>query len=237
MRQVLIAIFAHPDDEAFGPGGTIALMGQRGWETHIICVTDGSAGDDNKGCDDLADSRCGELRASAEILGVQTVHILDFADGCLCNSTYHEVADAIKACVLNILDPEATEPVSLRFMTFEPRGVTGHIDHMTVSMITSYLFSKTPEWTGYLKAEVSHQGVMYYCQCETQIATEELDYFVYFPPGYPMVEIDEHYDVSGVFDAKLAAMQAHDSQKHDYEMIMRMGEARLKDEYFLLLTE
>ncbi|MBP9816108.1 PIG-L family deacetylase [Candidatus Woesebacteria bacterium] len=36
----IVAIFAHPDDEAFGPGGTLAKLSNE-HDVYIICVTSG----------------------------------------------------------------------------------------------------------------------------------------------------------------------------------------------------
>ncbi len=43
-KSVLLAVLAHPDDESFGLGGTLALYAQRGVETHLVCATRGEAG-------------------------------------------------------------------------------------------------------------------------------------------------------------------------------------------------
>lgn len=47
-KQKLVAIFAHPDDEAFGPGGTLALYAKT-HDTYLICVTHGEAGHHHNG--------------------------------------------------------------------------------------------------------------------------------------------------------------------------------------------
>ena len=40
----LLAVFAHPDDESFGPGGTLAKYAAEGVEVWLVCGTDGDAG-------------------------------------------------------------------------------------------------------------------------------------------------------------------------------------------------
>ncbi len=39
--KVLLAVFAHPDDETFGPGGTLARYAAEGVDVHYACATRG----------------------------------------------------------------------------------------------------------------------------------------------------------------------------------------------------
>ncbi len=43
-RRTLLGVFAHPDDESFGPGGTLARYAAEGAAVHVIIATDGIAG-------------------------------------------------------------------------------------------------------------------------------------------------------------------------------------------------
>ncbi len=214
MKSV-ICIFAHPDDEAFGPGGTIALLAEKN-PVYIICVTDGDAGINSSDAKkDLSSIRKSELKKSAKILGVRDVYFLGYKDGCLCNGLYHEIADKITKIIKN-LNPDT-------LLTFEPEGVSGHIDHITISMITSFLYEKMD----YLKV------LMHYCISKESRALEE-PYFIYFPPGYSKNEISETYDISTVWDKKIASILAHKSQKHDAIRVMKKLEKLPKEEHFLV---
>ena len=44
-KKVLLAVLAHPDDETFGTGGTLAYYASQGVEIHLVCATRGEAGD------------------------------------------------------------------------------------------------------------------------------------------------------------------------------------------------
>jgi LmbE family N-acetylglucosaminyl deacetylase len=236
MKQVLIAIFAHPDDEAFGPGGTIALFGKRGWETHLICVTDGAGGEDSNDCGDLCEARQKELRDSTAVLGVKSVTTLDYPDGGLCNRLYHDIAGTLQKNILEIIKTQ-DGPVTVRLMTFDRLGISGHIDHITVSMITCYLFRERAKWCGHPQVTVTWDGVMFFCQSEEQARPIADGYFIYFPPGYDHKDIDESYDVTEVLDIKKDAMKAHSSQDHDYKMLIGRGDEMLRTECFRLLSE
>src|SRR3989344_5880847 len=94
-KPKLVCVFAHPDDEAFGPGGTIAKYSQT-HNVYILCATKGEAGN-LKHKQNIANIREQELLESARILGVQEVKFLGFIDGKLSNSNYHALAGKIKS--------------------------------------------------------------------------------------------------------------------------------------------
>jgi LmbE family N-acetylglucosaminyl deacetylase len=86
-RSVLV-LAPHPDDEAFGCGGLIALKRLEGCPVHVVFVTDGSASHPNHptlSTTALAALREKEARASLRILGVDSadVRFLGVRDGTL----------------------------------------------------------------------------------------------------------------------------------------------------------
>lgn len=219
MGKKLVCVFAHPDDEAFGPGGTIAKFA-KDQDVYILCATKGEAG--GNGEKNIASIREKELQTSANILGVKRVDFLDFTDGQLCNSTYHDLAKKIKKH-LDLIKPQT-------LLTFEPRGVSGHIDHITVSMVASYLFERLP----YIKT------LLYYCHTDWQVRIIKKflkDYFVYFPPGYKPSEIGLTVDIKPVWKIKEKAMRVHKSQIHDVNRILTFLKLMPKKEYFLVLKK
>ncbi len=83
MTRKLLAVLAHPDDESFGIGGTLARYAAEGVEVHVAIATDGVAGSVASGYEhtlnDLIAVRQQELAAAVDILGV-TLHTLDYRD-------------------------------------------------------------------------------------------------------------------------------------------------------------
>ena len=83
MKKTLLAILAHPDDESFGPGGTLAKFAAEGVDVHIAIATDGAAGSVAAGYEEarekLAAVRAIELEKAVEILG-GTLHKLGYRD-------------------------------------------------------------------------------------------------------------------------------------------------------------
>ena len=66
---VALAVFAHPDDIEFTCAGTLALLAERGWETHYLNLADGCCGSLDKGPEAAAAERWTEAQSAAKILG------------------------------------------------------------------------------------------------------------------------------------------------------------------------
>jgi LmbE family N-acetylglucosaminyl deacetylase len=78
-----LVIGAHPDDNEFGAGGTIAKLAQQGWEITFIIATNGNKGSHDAGMSSyrLSELREHEQRAAANVLGVKRVIFLRNNDG------------------------------------------------------------------------------------------------------------------------------------------------------------
>lgn len=215
-KPVVVCVFAHPDDEAFGPSGTIHKFSEK-YDVYILCATKGQAGQDSRSETSvkLTTKRAQELKKSAAILGVKKVYFLGFRDGTLSNNLYHKLAEKISIHIKK-LKPEIV-------LTFEPHGISGHIDHVTVSMVTTFVVQKLD----FVKE------LWYHCLTEERAKLRK-NYFIYFPPGYKRSQIDKIVDVSDVWTTKVEAMFAHESQKHDAESILNSFKNTPREEYFLI---
>lgn len=213
-RSTIVGIFAHPDDETFGPGGTLAKFAKNN-DVYIICVTNGenATGKIDK---KLVEIRRLELRASAKVLGIKKVYFLGYTDGYLSNSIYHKVAEKIKKILLEL------KPDTL--ITFEPHGVSGHIDHIFVSMVVQFLFPNIK----------TAKKLMMYCLPFKRSLLMRGNYFIHFPYGYTEEEIAEVIDIEDIWETKVEAMQKHVSQIHDVKRILSQGKDFPKAEYFLV---
>lgn len=140
MARTLMAIFAHPDDEVFGSGGTLARYAEAGERVVVVCATRGESGkitDPELGeVADVGKLRERELHESCEALGVEPPVLLDFHD-----SGRHERTrtDDPKALLnVDMWDLErAILPQLERFrpdliLSHDPHGAYGHIDHLKV---------------------------------------------------------------------------------------------------------
>src|ERR1043165_10304259 len=84
MSKTILAVLAHPDDESFGLGGTLALYARKGYDTYLVCATRGEAGtldpEHLNGYKDTAELRTNELMRAAKILGLKEVFFLGYRD-------------------------------------------------------------------------------------------------------------------------------------------------------------
>lgn len=215
----IVGIFAHPDDETFGPGGTLATFAKT-QEVYIICATNGDGKQETRKKEiALGKIRKQELLSSAKILGIKKVYFLGFQDGSLSHNNYHKIAEKILTIIKGI-KPEI-------LITFEPRGVSGHIDHIVMSMVTSFIFPKIK----------SANKMMKYCLSRQNAEIMGKGYFIHFPTGYSDEEIDETIDISNVWEQKKQAMYQHASQMHDVKKIL-MGSKNLPhQENFLVIKK
>lgn len=132
----LLAVFAHPDDESFRPGGTLALLADRGVRVHLLTATRGEAGScgDPPLCtaEELPAVRERELRCACDALGIAPPRLLGYRDGTLASVDEEEAAEQVLA-VIRELRPQA-------LLTWPPDGLSGHPDHIAVSRWTTRAF-------------------------------------------------------------------------------------------------
>lgn len=147
MKKVLLAVLAHPDDESFGLGGTIARYAAEGVEVHIAIATDGVAGSVADGYEhtlgNLVEIRKKELASAVNILGAE-VHMLGFRDSGYIGDPANQHPDAF----INVDQDRAVESVVCLIRKVKPQVVithdeTGgyfHPDHIHCCNITTAAF-------------------------------------------------------------------------------------------------
>jgi LmbE family N-acetylglucosaminyl deacetylase len=144
----ILSVLAHPDDESFGMGGTLAKYAQQGVEIHLICATRGEAGEVDPhymdGFESIADRRVSELLCAAEHLGLAKVHFLDYRDSgmegsednqhpeALINAPLEQVAGEVVAYIRDF-QPDVV-------LTFDPVGGYHHPDHIHIQKAATMAF-------------------------------------------------------------------------------------------------
>ncbi|MBA3739275.1 MAG: PIG-L family deacetylase, partial [Actinobacteria bacterium] len=152
MTLTLVTVFAHPDDETFSVGGSVAAAVDAGARVIAICATRGEVGEiadpTLATAETLGQVREAELRAACAELGVHDVRFLGYRDSgmdgtpenahprAFANAPDDEVVGAISA-QLEELRPDVV-------VTFEPGGVYGHPDHIKVSRCATLAYDRRP---------------------------------------------------------------------------------------------
>ena len=147
-KRVLLAVMAHPDDETFGMGGTLAYYSQQGVDTYLICATRGEVGDvDEKylrGFKSIADRREDELRCAAEKLGLKNVYFLGYRDSGMPDTVDNHHPMALAAQSTDKVAAEITHYFRLLkpqvVVTFDPIGGYRHPDHIAIHNATLRAF-------------------------------------------------------------------------------------------------
>jgi N-acetylglucosamine malate deacetylase 2 len=189
----LLAILAHPDDESFPIGGTLARYAEKGAVVDLLVATRGEAGIPGKSADETATLREKELRRACAVLGINPPKFLGFFDGRL-DEIPEETGVMYILAALTRLKPDVV-------ITFGPDGISGHPDHVRVNRWTAIAFdqlhqeSDGPQRLYYIApSEATQQG------CGIPPAPHELE--------GPMAYID----VGDYLINKVRAAQQHRSQ-------------------------
>lgn len=184
----MLAILAHPDDESFAAGGTLAKYAHQGVQVTLLCATRGEAGISGVMPEEAGAIREAELRKAAEHLGIE-VYFLGFQDGELAQ-TKPEILLKIIAGWIDHVQPQV-------ILTFGPDGVSGHPDHVTISNIVTQAYDLYYQ-NGLLLYIRPSEATALGCG----VTSSDID------DGHPQVEID----ISDYKLNKICAIQSHSSQ-------------------------
>lgn len=139
IKPTLLAVFAHPDDESFGPGGTLAKYAAEGCNVHVIIATDGNAGSVEDegyrtGAESLSQVRSTELSNAAVELGVTTIWSLPYHDSGMRGAPENDYPNALIQQPIEQLTAEIGEYITRLqphvILTHDPFGGYGHPDHV-----------------------------------------------------------------------------------------------------------
>jgi LmbE family N-acetylglucosaminyl deacetylase len=190
----LLAVFAHPDDETFRPGGTLALLAQRGVKVQVLTLTHGEAGSCGEPpvctLDELPSVREYELRCACAVLGIELPRVLDYPDGHLTEAGPEQVTADILAIVRQVC-PQV-------LLSFGPDGLSGHPDHILVGQWAAEAFRREEGAAAFYTVAVPQS-------LATRLEMKQVH-------SVPDESIALSVDVSSVWETKLAAMRCHATQ-------------------------
>src|ERR1700729_3945217 len=145
----LMAVHAHPDDEAIGTGGILARYAAEGVRTVLVTCTNGELGDapggikpGEPGHDEavVVPLRRHELESSCEVLGVTNLELLGYHDSGMEGWPQNDAPDSFGRTPV----PAAASRLAALLRTFEPQvvvtydenGFYGHPDHIQANRVT-----------------------------------------------------------------------------------------------------
>jgi LmbE family N-acetylglucosaminyl deacetylase len=191
-RLRILTVYAHPDDESFGPAAILARWVAGGAQVYGLWFTRGERGQVSVAPPpeprQIARWREQDLREAAALIGYRSVEILDYADGSLDSIPQ----DVLESDVLDRLRGLAPEVV----LTFGPAGITRHPDHVAVHRAALAAFDRATA-EGLAVAGLYYDAVLPDAAARLGIANE-LD-------GQPNTSID----VTGFEHVKRQALAIH----------------------------
>ncbi len=248
-KHSLLAVFAHPDDEAFSSGGALAYYASQGAVTNLVCATRGEVGEISDPSyatpETLGEVREGELRCAAETMGVSELVFLDYRDSGMEGTPENQdprafinaASDEVVRKLVRILRRIRPEVV----VTFEPNGGYGHPDHKAIHRhtVTAFHSAADPQFAPELGTPWQAQRLFYtsiprsfFLKMRQQLEalgedTSDFERFDDPQAGWPDELVNVVVDVSSTVDAKWEALNCHRTQFGPGNFFRRLPQAQV----------
>ena len=261
MPQTLLALFAHPDDEAFGTGGTLSQYAAAGADVTLVCTTRGEVGEIAEGTgatpETLGEVREAELRCAAETVGVRELIFLGYRDSGMAGTPenadprayVNASSDEVVPRLVGIIRRVRPQVV----ITFEPNGGYGHPDHIAIHHHTVAAFHAAADGARYPEQGPAWQAPRlfytaiprsFFLRMRDEMAALGMDTsgFARFEEGggggWPDEQVNVVMDVADAVEAKWSALNCHRTQFGPGNLFRRLPEPTVKEmmrrEYFAL---
>ncbi|MGA5319984.1 PIG-L family deacetylase [Streptomyces seoulensis] len=239
----LMAVHAHPDDEATSTGGVLARYAAEGIRTVLVTCTDGGCGDGpggvkpgEAGHDPVAVARMrrDELEASCEVLKISDLEMLDYADSGMTGWASNDAPDSFWQTP--VAEGAARLAELMRhyrpdvLVTYDENGFYGHPDHIQAHRITMAaleLTDLTPKvyWTTVPRSQMARFGEVMREFAGDMPEPDPAEAAALAEIGLPDDEITTWVDTTPYSDQKYDALAAHASQGENI-FFLRMGKER-----------
>jgi LmbE family N-acetylglucosaminyl deacetylase len=241
----LVAIYAHPDDETFGVGGTMARYADQGVPLTMVCATRGEVGEIAAGSaatpETLGVFREQELRDAMAILGVTDVRFLDYRDSGMKGTDDNRDPRAfmnappldVVASLVRVIRERRPDVI----VTWDESGGYGHPDHVATHHHATAAFRAASDAAQFPDAGPAWDGAsLFYTAIPMEEFARVMDEMRKSGVDVPDFGEDDEIaslprlapncviDVSAFFDRKMRAMLAHSSQITPDDAWMRMPE-------------
>ncbi len=204
--KVVLGVAAHPDDLDFGAAGTMAKWARGGAEVSYLILTDGSRGSANRKVspEELVKTRKHEQEDAAKVLGVKNVFFCKWEDCCL------ECHDDVKREIvreIRELKPDVVVTMDPTMIYAAEIGFINHSDHRAAGQAT--LDAVFPLARDHLSFP--------------ELLKEGLE--PHNTPTLLLINLEKQNwfeDISNQVEAKLKALQTHQSQLPEMEQALKM---------------
>jgi len=259
MNHTLLALFAHPDDEAFGTGGTLACSAAGGADVTLVCATRGEVGEIAEGTgatpETLGQVREAELRCAAETVGVRELIFLGYRDSGMAGTPENADPRAFINAPADEVVPRLVEVIRrVRpqvVVTFEPTGAYGHPDHIAIHRhaVAAFKAAADPgEEPGHGSAwqagRLFYTAIprSFFVRMRSEMVARGIDTSQFDRMaaggvrGWPDEQVNCTIDVSEAVDAKWNALNCHRTQFGPGNLFRQLPEEIVKEmmscEYF-----
>ncbi len=228
-KPVILAVYAHPDDESFLAGGTLAYYARNGVEVKLLCLTHGEQGYNDKATayerQVLPHVRQAELTRCCDVLGIELLPLLDFPDGRLAEFKTGTLARPIGQAICQHR-PEIV-------LTFGADALTRHPDHLAIHHATTLAFQAAARpGTALFYAGLSVSSVSRLSN-RLEGSLGGIPLMLTAAPG---IELDTAIDVEALSGLKWAALACHRTQavgfqnlnENDFQLLGQKEFFRLK---------
>jgi LmbE family N-acetylglucosaminyl deacetylase len=233
----LMAVHAHPDDEAISTGGVLARYSAEGVRTVLVTCTNGELGDapggikpGEPGHDEavVVPLRRQELEASCEVLGITNLELLGYHDSGMEGWPQNDAPDSFwrtpvavagsrLAALMRAFEPQVV-------VTYDENGFYGHPDHIQANRVTHAAMAESGigaklYYTAMARSRLhGFRDLMAEAGMEVPEEVQENPDF-----GTPDELITTNVDCSAFTRQKYASLAAHASQS-DNIFFLKMGE-------------
>lgn len=231
----LLVVFAHPDDESFGPAVTLAKYVAQGVRVSLICATRGEAGEISDPQlatpETLGQVREEELRSACRVIGIRGLSFLGYRDGQMKSYDPQEVEGKVVRAIREVR-PQVV-------LTFGPDGISGHLDHITIGKATTDAFfsagdeKRFPEHIAEGLSPHEAQKLYYVAVPRSRFRAMSLDL-----PGTCDDRITTVIDAAPFLEVKRRAIACHKTQLPPGSLFAQMSDEEMRkwwgEEYFVL---
>lgn len=217
----IVAVFAHPDDEAFTIGGVLAAFSDRGANVTLITATRGEEGEiahpSLATSENLGQVREQELLDAAAILGIASVRFLDFRDSGMFGTDANQSPSAFiqqpteevagkLASILAEIHPDAV-------ITFSEEGGYLHPDHVHIHDVVFATSQSAPELIPHLYFSSFPREFFQEVANQEHGAFSGMSEERFARMGQPLAAFTLVVDVEPYIDRKISAFAAHKTQQ------------------------